>query len=76
MKVIDASICAECDEVFEGRVCPACGLELGIPVRNTIFPISGKRVRRVPNPDTSLLFYEKVRPMPKRLNTLEEGCRR
>jgi hypothetical protein len=67
MKVVDANICAECDEVFEGYVCPVCGLELGIPVRNTISPISGGRVRRAPTPPSG---QNKLRIMPKSLPDL------
>jgi hypothetical protein len=47
MKVEDAKVCAECDELYEGYTCPACGLELGIPVRNTLIAIKGERVRKV-----------------------------
>ena len=65
MKVEDANICAECDEVYAGYVCPVCGLELGIPVRNTIIPISGGRVRRVNAPHP-----EKIRAMPKSIHNV------
>jgi hypothetical protein len=67
MKVEDANICAECDEVYAGNVCPVCGLELGIPLRNTIFPISGGRVRRVQTPPQN---QKKVRLMTKSVHEL------
>lgn len=47
MKVVDAKVCADCDEVFEGCVCPACGNEQNIPVQKALLPITGSRVRKI-----------------------------
>ena len=53
MKVGEAKICGNCDEVYNGFSCPACGFEQGIPVRNTLMALPGpeNRVRIVDGPE-------------------------
>lgn len=41
MKVIETRICADCDEVFEGNVCPVCADEHGLWLANIIKPMPG-----------------------------------